>query len=273
MLYGAILGDIIGSTREFKNEKSEDIILFPKESRFTDDSVMTIAVAQKLINNDKSTYSSKKSYAMWFKQYYNKFRNAGYGHMFSKWAESDDLFIQRSYGNGAAMRVTAIAYACSDLKQLYKEVEHSCYYTHNNHEAKKGAKAIATAVFMANKNEDKDSIKQFIEKKFKYQFVPLDEIRQEYEFNSRTSYCIPPALEAFFESNSYESAIRKAISIGGDSDTIACITGGIAQAYYKEIPENIMSEGSRFIDIGFKKVIKEFDEKFGYDSVLRFSTK
>ena len=115
---------------------------------------------------------------------------------------------------------------------------------------------------MANKQEDKESIKKFIEKKFKYYFPKLDEIREEYEFDSRTSYSVPPALEAFFESTSYESAIRKAISIGGDSDTIACIAGGIAEAYYKSIPDNIMSEGSRFIDSGFKKVINDFKEKF-----------
>ena len=125
-----------------------------------------------------------------------------------------------------------------------------------------GAKAIATAVFMANKQENKESIKTYISQKFKYKFPELDEIRDTYVFDSRTSYCIPPALEAFFESTSYETAIRKAISIGGDSDTIACMTGGIAEAYYKSIPEKIMVEGSRFIDGGFKNVINDFTDKY-----------
>ena len=262
MLYGALLGDIIGSLREIHNEKTEDIELFPKGSHFTDDSVMTVAIADKLLHDDKSSISNKKAYAMWYKQYYRRFPHAGYGQMFSSWANEETLSVQKSYGNGCAMRVTALGYACDDLKTLWKEVEDSCYYTHNNHEAKVGAKAIATAVFMAKKQEDKESIKEYISGKFKYRFPCLDEIREKYVFDSRTSYCVPPALEAFFESTSYETAIRKAVSIGGDSDTIACMTGGIAEAYYKSIPEKIMAEGSRYIDIGFKNVIGEFTDKY-----------
>ena len=262
MIYGALLGDIIGSVRELHNEKTEDIILFPKESHFTDDSVMTVAIADKLLHDDKAACSNKKAYAMWYKQYFRRYPNAGYSQMFSSWARKDGFPVQRSFGNGAAMRVTALGYACKDLDSLWKEVDDSCYYTHNNREARVGAKAVATAVFMANKQEDKDAVRKFIEKKFKYKFRELDEIRECYEFDSRASYSVPPALEAFFESTSYESAIRKAVSIGGDSDTIACIAGGIAEAYYKSIPDYIMSEGNRFIDSGFKKVISDFKNKF-----------
>ena len=260
-LLGAILGDIIGSTREWHNIKSEDFDLFPPNSHFTDDSVMTIAVAEKLIN-DFHSRNDRKSYASWYKHYYCRYPNAGYGQMFSEWAESDLLRIQRSYGNGAAMRVTAIGYAFQDLKPMLKEVESSCYYTHHNLEAIKGAKAVATSVFLANKQEEKGTIKQTITKQFGYTFKPLDTIKANYVFDSRTSYTVPPALEAFFESTSYENAIRKAISIGGDSDTIACITGGIAEAYYKEIPKEIVSRGNFLIDSGFKKVIREFNEEF-----------
>ncbi|MGN0384434.1 MAG: ADP-ribosylglycohydrolase family protein [Lachnospiraceae bacterium] len=182
--------------------------------------------------------------------------------MFSAWAESDWYSVQRSFGNGAAMRVTAIGYAFDDINLLLKEVKDSCYYTHNNREAINGAEAVATAVFLARKQEDKDSIKKYIEKVYKYSFRSLDEIRDEYVFDSRTSYSVPPALEAFFESDSYESAIRKAISIGGDSDTIACIAGGVAEAYYKEIPKEIHDRGIGFVDVGFKNVVKEFMEKY-----------
>lgn len=261
-MIGAILGDIIGSTREWNNEKTEEITLFPSGSHFTDDTVMTIAVAEKLIHDDVSGCGSKKAYAMWYKQYYRRYPHAGYGQMFSSWAESDVLKIQRSFANGAAMKVSAMGYAFSDLKTLWKEVDDSCFYTHNNHEAKIGARAIATAVFMAHKQEDKETIKKFIEKKFKYSFIPLDELRENYVFDSRTSYSVPPALEAFFESESYESAIRKAISIGGDSDTIACMTGGIAEAYYKEIPKTILDRGYVYLDIGLKHVIEEFKNKY-----------
>lgn len=260
MMIGAILGDIIGSTRELKNVKSEDFDLFPRGSHFTDDSVMSVAVAEKLLRHS-SGVSSQKAYAMWFKQYYRRFPHAGYGQMFSAWAESDSYSIQRSFGNGAAMRVTAIGYAFDDIKPLLKEVKASCYYTHNNKEAITGAEAVATAVFLAKKQENKDSIKKYIEKTYKYSFRNLDEIREDYVFDSRTSYSVPPALEAFFESDSYESAVRKAVSIGGDSDTIACMAGGIAEAYYKEIPKEILDRGLRFVDVGFKNVIREFMEK------------
>ena len=260
-MLGAILGDVIGSTRELKNVKSEEFDLFPAGSHFTDDSVMSVAVAEKLLRNSQEV-NSRKAYAMWYKQYYRRFPHAGYGQMFSSWAESDGYLVQKSFGNGAAMRVTAIGYAFDDLKAIQKEVDASCYYTHNNTEAIMGARAVATAVFLAKKQEDKEAIRKFIEKNYKYKFRELDEIRAEYVFDSRASYSVPPALEAFFESDSYESAIRKAISIGGDSDTIACITGGIAEAYYKEIPEQILSRGLRFVDVGFKNVIKEFMEKY-----------
>lgn len=158
------------------------------------------------------------------------------------------------------MRVTAIGYAFDDLKPLLNEVKSSCYYTHHNREAIKGAKAVATCVFLARKQEDKDSIKRTIEKMYGYRFQPLDEIRRDYVFDSRASYSVPPALEAFFESDSYESAIRKAISIGGDSDTIACITGGIAEAYYREIPKEIVTKGNLLIDSGLRRVVREFNE-------------
>ena len=164
------------------------------------------------------------------------------------------------------MRVTPIGYAFEDIKPMLKEVKSSCYYTHHNNEAIKGAEAVATAVFLARKQEDKESIRKYLEKKYKYIFAELDTIRDSYVFDCRTSYSVPPALEAFFESCSYEDAIRKAISIGGDSDTIACIAGGVAEAYYREIPQDIINRGLSFIDIGFKNVMKEFKEKYMIES-------
>lgn len=267
-MLGAVLGDIIGSTRELKNVKSEEFELFPTGSHITDDSVMSIAVAEKLLHNSTGM-SSRKAYAMWYKQYYKRFPDAGYGNMFLTWAQSDDYYIQKSYGNGASMRVTAIGYAFNDLKPMLSEVEASCYYTHKNKEAIIGAKAVATTVFLAKKQEHKESIKKYIERKYKYNFRALDEIRNDYVFDSRTSYSVPPALEAFFESDSYESAVRKAISIGGDSDTIACIAGGIAEAYYNSIPKEIINIGNSFIDVGLKNVINEFMERYGKNEGLQ----
>lgn len=262
-MYGAVFGDIIGSTYELHNVKTENFELFPSESQFTDDTVLSIAVAEKILNQKNSYMNDRKSYALWYKQYYRRYPNAGYGQMFTSWAQSGDLYVQRSFGNGGAMRVTAIGYAYDSIKEIKKQVKYSCYYTHHHHEAVKGAQAVATAVFMARKGCDKEEIKKYIVKNFGYKLeITLDEIRDKYVFDSRTSYSVPPALEAFLESNSYEDAIRKAISIGGDSDTIACMTGGIAHAYYKNIPKEIYNRGMMFLDSGINKVLKEFSQKY-----------
>lgn len=259
---GAIIGDIIGSTYELHNVKTEEFDLFPEGSRFTDDTVMSVAVADKIMNMDKSNISNKAAYAMWYKQYYRRYPNLGYGQMFSEWAEARHLYIQRSFGNGAAMRVSAIGYAFDSIAEIIKEVNNSCYYTHNHREAKKGAQAVAVSVFLARQQADKTEIKKYIEKKFRYKFCSLDEMREKYVFDSRASYSVPPAIEAFLESCSYEDAIRKAVSIGGDSDTIACITGGIAHAYYQKIPDEIYEKGIRLLDVGLRQTVKSFEEKY-----------
>lgn len=262
-VYGAVFGDIIGSTYELHNVKTTDFELFPSGSQFTDDTVLSVATAGKILNEHSACINDKKSYAVWYKQYYRRYPHAGYGQLFTSWAKSEDLFVQRSYGNGGAMRVSAIGYAFDSIAEIKKQVKYSCYYTHHHHEAIKGAQAIAIAIFLARKECDQDEIRKYIVKNFKYKLkTTLDEIRDNYVFDSRTSYSIPPAIEAFLESNSYEDAIRKAISIGGDSDTIACMAGGIAQAYYKKIPKEIYDQGMSFLDSGLKKVLKEFSERY-----------
>lgn len=262
-MYGAVFGDIIGSTYELHNVKLENFELFPLYSQFTDDTVLSVAIAEKLLNQNNSCMNERKSYALWYKQYYHRYPNAGYGQMFTSWANSENLYIQRSFGNGGAMRVTAIGYAFESISEIKKQVKYSCHYTHHHHEAVKGAQAVAISVFMARKGCDKYEIKKYIVKHFGYKLdVTLDEIRDKYVFDSRTSYSVPPAIEAFLESDSYEDAIRKAISIGGDSDTIACITGGIAHAYYKIIPTEIYNRGITFLDIGLNRVLKEFSQKY-----------
>lgn len=212
-MYGAIIGDIIGSTYEWHNVKYKNFELFPEGSRFTDDSVLSVAVADKILNARASDVSSKISYGMWYKQYYHRFPNAGYGQMFSNWADSESMKIQRSYGNGA----------------------------------------------------DKEEIRQYITKNYKYKLLPLDEIREKYVFDSRASYSVPPAIEAFLEAESYEDAIRNAISIGGDSDTIACMTGGIAHAYYRHIPKEIFDKSMSILDVGLKRAMNQFAEQFSVE--------
>ncbi len=259
---GAIIGDIIGSTYERHNVKTMHFELFPQGSSFTDDTVMSVAVAEKLMKQEQSRISDKEAYAMWFKQYYKRYPHAGYGRMFADWAGSDSMQIQKSYGNGAAMRVSAIGYACNSEKEIVKEVDASCYYTHNHSEAKAGAQAVALCIYLARQQADKNEIKKYIEKKYKYKFVSLDEIRDSYVFDSRTSYSVPPAIEAFLESENYEDAVRKAVSIGGDSDTIACIAGGIAHAYYREMPTEIYEKGMSLLDVGLRRTVKEFERLY-----------
>ncbi|MBO7565247.1 MAG: ADP-ribosylglycohydrolase family protein [Clostridiales bacterium] len=259
-MYGAVFGDIIGSSYEWHNVKREDFDLFPKDARFTDDTVLTVAVAESILNMDVS--SPRKCYAQHIKAYYRRYPHAGFGNMFINWAESDSLSVQKSYGNGASMRVSAIGWAFNDEETIRKQVSESCYYTHHNKEAIQCAQAVALAVFFARKDMEKKEIRKRLEEEFKLEFLPLDDIRDGYQFDSRSIYSVPPAIEAFFESEDYESSIRKAISIGGDSDTIAAIAGSIAEAYYREIPKHIQDKGKLILDSGLKRVLNQFEEKY-----------
>ena len=259
-MYGAVFGDIIGSWYEWHNCKSEDIELFPREARFTDDTVLTAAVAESILHMDNN--SPRKCYANHIKAYYRRYPGAGFGNMFRDWALSDSLLVQHSYGNGASMRVSAIGWAFDTEKEILYQVSESCHYTHNNREAIRCAQAVAIAVFLARKGVSKENIKLRLEKDFKMKFYPLDLIRADYQFDSRSDYSVPPAIEAFFESTDYESCIRKAISIGGDSDTIAAIAGGIAEAFYGTIPDCIRKKGRLLLDSGLKRVLDEFEDKY-----------
>ena len=178
--------------------------------------------------------------------------------MFIEWAKSEELYIQSSYGNGAAMRVVPIGYACNSIRDIKKEVKASCHYTHNHPEATDCAFAVALAVYLARNGSSKAEIKREIEKRtfLKLNFT-LDEVRGS-GFSSRSRESVPHSIVAFLEGNDYESTVRKAISIGGDSDTIACMAGGIAEAYYKDIPEEIVKGAYRYLDGTIKNVIKEF---------------
>jgi len=266
-MIGSVCGDIIGSVFERNNIKSEDFDLFSRESCFTDDTVLTIAVADKLLSCEnlhgiKHNSSSAKEYAVRFRQYYSRYPTAGFGQMFTDWAKSYGFSKQKSYGNGGAMRVAPIGYAFDTLDEVVKEARLSCLFTHNHSEAIQGAKAVAGSVFLARTNASKQEIKAFVEKCGYNLDFTLDDIRHDYKFDSRTSYTVPPAIAAFLESCDYESAIRKAISIGGDSDTIACIAGGIAHAFYKSIPKPIYDRCMVILDSGLKKTLQKFIEKY-----------
>lgn len=267
-MFGAIYGDVIGSYYEVHCTKDYNFE-FQHESTFTDDSVMTAAVCKTILQNSQPIKKHKiqkraLEYAVQYKQYFSYYPHAGYGNMFSEWAaDRINMNKQHSYGNGGAMRAVPIGYAYDSLDQVLLQAKASCLYTHSNREAICGAQSVAAAVYMANHNESKTAIREYISRKFRFNLdYTIDDIRPDYNFDSRTNYSVPPAIIAFLDSSDYESAVRNAVSLGGDADTMACIAGGIAEAYYKDIPPHIKKFCYRRIDITIKDVIHEFVEKF-----------
>ena len=266
-MFGAIYGDVIGSYYEIHCTKDYNFEL-KSESTFTDDSVLIAAVCKAILNDpsDITRWGLRrraKEYALQYRQYYSYHPHAGFGNMFIQWAENPYARNNRSYANGASMRVIPIGYAYDTLEQTLLQAKASCLSTHSHREAIKGAQAVAAAIFLSRKGENKEQIKVYLEKTFKYNLsVPLSSIKENHVFNSRTSYSVPPAIIAFLESEDYESAVRNAVSLGGDADTQACISGGIAEAYYKEIPDHIRRFGDGKIDSTIKYVVKEFNKKF-----------
>ncbi len=252
---GAIAGDIIGSIYEFSGVKSVDFKLFTPESRFTDDSVMTIAVADCILHG--------KDYATTFKEYGRRYPDAGYGGMFYEWLMSDCSAPYNSFGNGSAMRVSPVGFAFQSLEEVLREAERSAIVTHNHPEGIKGAQAIASAIYLARDGCSKDVIRDYVEKEFEYDLQrSLDEIRPNYSFDVTCQGSVPESIIAFLESSDYEDAVRKAVSLGGDSDTMACIAGGIAQAYYKDIPPHIVKTVREILDKDLINIVDQFCKRY-----------
>lgn len=254
-MLGAIAGDIIGSLYERNNIKTKDFLFLHPNAIFTDDTVLTVAVADKLI--------SSGSYQEKFKDYYNRYPSRGYGKMFRRWASSEVIEPYNSFGNGSAMRVSPISYAFNNLEEVLSEAKLSAEVTHNHPEGIKGAQAIAATIFLARLGRSKKEIQAYIEGNFAYDLSQtLDEIRPNYTFNVTCQGSVPQAIIAFLESTDFEDAIRNAISIGGDSDTIACMTGGIAQAFYGGVPEFIaeyaLSKLSKHLCTGIESFLKKY---------------
>ncbi|MBO5104862.1 MAG: ADP-ribosylglycohydrolase family protein [Ruminococcus sp.] len=267
-MLGAVYGDITGSYYEVHCTKDYNFPL-RRESTFTDDSVMTIAVCRTILDNGENITKKQLKkrayeYAVHYKQYYSYFRHAGYGQMFIKWAEErNSIKVQKSYGNGGAMRAVPIGYAYNSEEQVLLQAKASCYYTHNCKEAIRGTQAVAMAVFMARNGETKNSIHEYLTKKFRYDLsYTVEDIKPDYSFDSSTNYSIPPAIVAFLDSHDYESAVRNAVSLGGDADTMACVAGGIAEAFYKDIPEHIKNFCWLKLDYTIKNTAIEFCNKY-----------
>lgn len=252
---GAVIGDVIGSVYEWDNVKTIDFPLFSEKSRFTDDTVLTVAVADSILN--------KKDFAQTIWEYGQKYPRSGFGGRFRSWLKSHDLKPYGSFGNGSAMRVSPVGVAYNDIETVLEVAKQSAGVTHNHPEGIKGAQATAAALFLAKKGKSKAEIKNYITSTFNYNLnFTLDEIRPTYEFDVTCQGSVPEAIVAFLESSDFESAIRLAISIGGDSDTIACITGGIAAAFYNEIPTTIIDFVVDKLPIEFLEIMIRFDEEY-----------
>ena len=254
-MLGAIIGDVVGSIYEFDNIKTKDFSLFGKRCTFTDDSVMTIAV-YLAIKNAKKDYSDLEDKAIYYMQKLgSEYPNRGYGGNFRYWLISPNPY--NSFGNGSAMRVSPCGFLAKSLEEAKLLSGKVTKVSHNHPEGLKGAEATAVAVYLARCKKTKEEIKEYINNNYYKINFTLDEIRPTYLFNERCQDTVPQALEAFFEANSYEDAIRNAISIGGDSDTLAAITGAIAEAYFG-IPEDIKSKGLAYLDDKLKDIVYEF---------------
>ncbi len=255
-MLGAIAGDIIGSVYESGWMKSTDFPLFSQGSTFTDDTVLTVAVADCILHD--------KDYTETLKEYGRRYPDAGYGVMFYHWLHGPESVPYNSFGNGSAMRVSPVGFAFSTLDEVLYQAERSAAVTHNHPEGIKGARAIASAIFLARTGKRKKEIAEYIEGQFGYNLhQTLDEIRPSYHFDETCQGSVPQAIVAFLASADYEDAVRKAISLGGDSDTLACMAGGIAQAYYKKIPDYIVTKVTQILDEDLLSIVGEFNKHYG----------
>ena len=255
ILLGAIAGDVIGSVYEFNPVRQKDFELITRYSWFTDDTVMTVANADWLVSGD--------SLLGIMQEYGNKYRGAGYGGMFYNWLVSRDPQPYNSFGNGSAMRVSPVGWAFNTLEETLTAAKQSAEVTHNHPEGIKGAQSTAACIFLARTGKSKSEIKEYVEKTFGYNLSrTCDEIRPSYKFDETCQGSVPESIIAFLESIDFEDAIRLAVSLGGDADTMGAITGAIAEAYYKVIPEHIVIEVLKRLPDEFTEVMEKFYANF-----------
>ena len=255
-MLGAIAGDVIGSVHEGSGTKTKDFPLFVEDSRFTDDTVLTVAVAEKLLRGG--------DYIDLFHGCVREYPLAGYGGTFIRWAGHLKREPYNSWGNGSAMRVSPVGVIFDSLEEVVAEAARSAEVTHNHPEGIKGAQATAVAVFLARTGHDKPAIKAHIEREYGYNLSErLDDIRPRYAFEVSCQGSVPQSIIAFLESTDYEDAVRNAISLGGDADTMACIAGAIAEAYYGGVPAHIRGPVLDRLDDRLRDVAAEFTERYG----------
>ena len=277
-MLGAIIGDTVGSVYEFDNIKTTQFPLFDPRSSYTDDSILTMAVAQWLLTDPQHGMDTLETIFLDFAKKY-PCPMGGYGGGFYCWLfHPEDLgeygsrdfkpgtrHPYNSFGNGAAMRCSANGWMFDNLDKTERVAGLSAAITHNHPEGIKGAQSTAAAIFMARNGKSKDEIKEYISTKYGYNLNrTCDEIRAVYDWDSSCQGTVPEAMVAFLDSTDFESAIRLAVSLGGDSDTLACITGGIAEAFYKNIPDSIALKIWELIPEDFKAIFRAMETQTSY---------
>jgi len=252
-MIGAIAGDMIGSPYERNPIKRTNFYLYV--SAFTDDTVLTIAIANAILNDSDIAATLKK--------FAQKYHTLPYGRGFKKWIWSWENGPYNSFGNGSAMRVSPVGFAYDSIEDVLHQAKRTAEVTHNHPEGIKGAQSVALAVYLARTGESKGTIRKEISERFSYDLNrTADQIRPDYRFNVSCQGSVPESIIAFLDSDSYEDAIKKSISLGGDADTMACITGGIAQAYYKKIPEDIARNVKDKLPCDLRKILEKFNYKY-----------
>ena len=251
-MLGAIVGDVVGSAYEFNPVHTTDFDPFPSRSTFTDDSVLTFATADVLLHG--GSYSD--AYRRWGVDYPGR----GYGGRFATWLRDSAMGAYNSLGNGSAMRVAPVGWAFDSLEETLAEAEKSAACTHNHPEGIKGAQATAALIFLARKGETKAAMKEYVQKTFGYNLErPLDDVRKTARFDETCPVSVPEAFVAFFESESFEDAVRNCVSFGADADTQACIAGAIAEAFGYEIPKEWREKTIAKLDDRLRALLEEFE--------------
>ena len=267
-MYGAILGDMIGAPYEFdQGDKTKDFELFDKRKwvRYTDDTAMTLAIAKALLeagrDADEETY--KTAFVKWIRDIGNRYAEGEYGGRFAMWLVAENPHPYGSYGNGSAMRVSAVGWFFDSIERTRKVARWSAEVTHNHPEGIKGAESVASAIYMARNHADKDEIKKYIIENFGYDLSrTCDEIRPTYHHVESCQETVPEAITAFLEGTDFEDVIRTAVSLGGDCDTLTCIAGSIGEAFYG-VPDDMKEECEKRLPGEFKEILHEFYEAIG----------
>ena len=258
-MIGAMIGDIIGSVYEFKdNVEDKNFKLFVSYAMTTDDSIMTLAVGQALVNTyeEKETVKIQEELVKQLQKFGREYPYGGYGLRFKKWLRDNNPQPYDSYGNGSGMRVSSVAWLYDNLEDVNKYAEITASVSHNHPEGIKGACAIASAIYLASEKKSKDEIKKYIEEKFEYILKPISQIiEEESNYGASSQITVPIAIQAFLEGKDFEDVLRTAIFAGGDTDTIACMACSIAEVYY-EIPNNLLEFAYSRMDLPLKEPLK-----------------